>query len=143
MKPDIAGVDLSHQPPVFWAEIFSRSDQRWIPVDPLKAIIRKKSHYEPASDNGPIRMSYVVGFEEGKCIPPDIQTSLRIILLGVIDGYARDVTLRYAKNFGAKTVKLRVPPRKDDRDWWSEVVGFLHRPYRLVCHPVLTPESVG
>ncbi|KAK4687165.1 xeroderma pigmentosum group C-complementing protein, partial [Tremellales sp. Uapishka_1] len=103
--------DLSQQPPVFWAEVFSRSDQRWIPVDPVRGVIRKKSGFEPASDSGPIRMLYVVAFEE--------------------DGYARDVTLRYARNFGAKTVKLRVPIKKDEPDWWGEIMGFLQRPYRL------------
>nr|XP_018262096.1 uncharacterized protein I303_05111 [Kwoniella dejecticola CBS 10117]OBR84254.1 hypothetical protein I303_05111 [Kwoniella dejecticola CBS 10117] len=103
--------DLSDQPPVFWAEIFSRSDQRWIPVDPVAGTIRKKTHYEPTSDSGPIRMVYVVAFEE--------------------DGYARDVTLRYTRNFGAKTSKLRVPAKKDEPDWWDTVMGFLTRPYRL------------
>lgn len=63
---DADKVDLTEQPPVFWAEVFSRSDQRWIPVDPVKGIIRKKAHYEPQSDNGPIRMLYVIAFEEGE-----------------------------------------------------------------------------
>ena len=58
--------DLSSQPPVFWAEIFSRSDQRWIPVDPVRGTIRKKTHFEPVTDSGPVRMLYVVAFEEGK-----------------------------------------------------------------------------
>ncbi|WVQ73331.1 hypothetical protein IAR50_002899 [Cryptococcus sp. DSM 104548] len=104
--------DLSDQPPVFWAEIFSRSDQRWIPVDPVRGVIRKKQHYEPTSDSGPVRMLYVVAYEE--------------------DGYARDVTLRYTKNFYAKTSKLRPPARPDEPDWWGQtVMGFLRRPYRL------------
>ncbi|WVQ65333.1 uncharacterized protein L199_003509 [Kwoniella botswanensis] len=103
--------DLSEQPPVFWAEIFSRSDQRWIPVDPVRGIIRKKTHYEPTSDSGPIRMVYVVAYEE--------------------DGFARDVTLRYTKNFGSKISKLRVPARKDEPDWWESVMEFLTRPYLL------------
>ncbi|WVQ96321.1 hypothetical protein IAU59_003425 [Kwoniella sp. CBS 9459] len=103
--------DLTDQPPVFWAEIFSRSDQRWIPVDPVRGTIRKKNHFEPSTDSGPIRLLYVVALEE--------------------DGYARDVTLRYTKNFGAKTVKLRVPAKKDEPDWWETVMGFLQRPYRL------------
>lgn len=63
-------LDLTEQPPVFWAEIFSRSDQRWVPVDPVKGIIRKKAHYEPTSDAGPIRMLYVVAFEEGEQLRP-------------------------------------------------------------------------
>ncbi|WVQ84392.1 hypothetical protein IAT38_006544 [Cryptococcus sp. DSM 104549] len=104
--------DLLDQPPVFWAEVFSRSDQRWIPVDPVRGIIRKKTHYEPTSDSGPIRMLYVVAFEE--------------------DGYARDVTLRYTKNFYAKTSKMRVPAKPNEPDWWNDqIMGFLQRPYRL------------
>ena len=31
----------------------------------MNGIIRKKAHYEPASDAGPIRMVYVIAFEEG------------------------------------------------------------------------------
>ncbi|WVR06564.1 hypothetical protein IAU60_003595 [Kwoniella sp. DSM 27419] len=104
-------LDLGDQPPVFWAEVFSRSDQRWIPVDPVRGTIRKKTHFEPTSDSGPIRLLYVVAFEE--------------------DGYARDVTMRYARNFGAKTSKLRVPVRKDEPDWWETITGFMQRPYRL------------
>ncbi|WVF68799.1 hypothetical protein IAT40_003571 [Kwoniella sp. CBS 6097] len=103
--------DLTDQPPVFWAEVFSRSDQRWIPVDPVRGTIRKKNHFEPSTDSGPIRLLYVVAFEE--------------------DGHARDVTFRYTKNFGAKTVKLRVPAKKDEPDWWETVIGFLQRSYRL------------
>lgn len=49
-----------------------------------------------------------------------------------LDGHARDVTVRYAKNFAAKTVKSRVPTRKDKEDWWERVLKMLQRPYRLV-----------
>lgn len=52
------------------------------------------------------------------------------------DGYAREVTLRYTKSFGAKTSKLRVPQRKDEPDWWEGVLGMLTRPYRLVSENV-------
>ncbi|ORX37184.1 hypothetical protein BD324DRAFT_579270 [Kockovaella imperatae] len=114
---------LSNQPPVFWCEIYSRSDQRWIPVDPVRGTIRKKSHFEPVSDNGSVRMLYVVAYEEGE--------SRRDVVSNTPDGHARDVTLRYTKNFGAKTSKLRVPLRKDEEDWWSEITAFLQRPNRL------------
>lgn len=107
-----ASQSLADQPPVFWAEVFNRSDQRWIPVDPVRGIIRKKRDYEPPTDSGPVRMLYVVAFEE--------------------DGYARDVTLRYTKNFYAKTSKLRVPAKPNEPQWWSDIVmGFLRRPYHL------------
>jgi len=59
-------IDLIEQPPVFWAEVYSRSDQRWIPVDPVRGTIRRKGDYEPTSDNGPVRMTYVVAYEEGQ-----------------------------------------------------------------------------
>ncbi|CAD6566755.1 MAG: hypothetical protein TREMPRED_002955 [Tremellales sp. Tagirdzhanova-0007] len=112
MKPNAKSKqDLSQYPPVFWAEVFSRSDQRWIPVDPILGMIRKKGHFEPTSDSGFVRMLYVVAFEE--------------------DGYGRDVTLRYTKNFGAKTAKLRVPARKDETEWWSDIMRFVARPNRL------------
>ncbi|BEI91040.1 uncharacterized protein CcaverHIS019_0311100 [Cutaneotrichosporon cavernicola] len=103
--------DMMAQPPVFWAEVYNRSDQRWVPVDPVNGIIRKKAHYEPQSDSGPVRLVYIVAFEE--------------------DGYARDVTLRYARNFAAKTCKLRPPARAGEPDWWSEITEFLQRPLRL------------
>ncbi|KAL0255850.1 hypothetical protein I308_100659 [Cryptococcus tetragattii IND107] len=107
-----ASQSLADQPPVFWAEVFNRSDQRWIPIDPVRGIIRKKSGYEPPTDSGPVRMLYVVAFEE--------------------DGYARDVTLRYTKNFYAKTSKLRVPTKPNEPQWWSDIVmGFLQRPQHL------------
>lgn len=63
-------IGLADQPPVFWAEVFNRSDQRWIPIDPVRGIIRKKSGYEPPTDSGPVRMLYVVAFEEGKDLVP-------------------------------------------------------------------------
>ena len=53
------------QPPVFWAEVYSRPDQKWIPVDPSRGTIKRRKDYEPQSESGPVRMLYVVAFEEG------------------------------------------------------------------------------
>jgi hypothetical protein len=53
------------------------------------------------------------------------------------DGYAREVTVRYARNFAAKTMKLRVPVKKDQEDWWGRVMRILERPYRLVSLPLV------
>lgn len=60
------------------------------------------------------RMVYVLAFEE--------------------DGYARDVTRRYAKEFSAKTAKIQGGSRTGTKRqaWWEQVVGTLTRPYRLV-----------
>ena len=59
-------------------------------------------------------MLYVVAFEE--------------------DGYARDVTPRYAKEYAAKVAKAqRAGGRLGRREeWWERVVGTVQRPYRLV-----------
>ncbi|GMK53781.1 hypothetical protein CspeluHIS016_0103670 [Cutaneotrichosporon spelunceum] len=110
-KPKKKKEDMMAQPPVFWAEVYNRSDRRWVPVDPVNGIIRKKAHYEPQSESGPVRLVYIVAFEE--------------------DGYARDVTLRYTRNFAAKTRKLRPPVKVGEQDWWSGITEFLQRPLRL------------
>ena len=57
------------------------------------------------------RMVYVVAFEE--------------------DGYARDVTPRYAREFGAKVAKMQ-HGGKGRQQWWELVMALIHRPYRLV-----------
>jgi xeroderma pigmentosum group C-complementing protein len=56
-------------------------------------------------------MVYVVAFEE--------------------DGYARDVTPRYAKEYGAKVSKMR-QGGKGKKEWWEHVLRMFTRPYRLV-----------
>lgn len=133
--------DMANQPPIMWAEVFSRADQRWVPVDPIRGTIRKKNQFEPASDNGPVRMTYVLALEEGELFLSSLDT-----LRGPADssdGYAREVTLRYTKSFGAKTSKLRVPTKKDEPDWWEGLLGSLTRPYRLVrlLHGLATAHS--
>jgi xeroderma pigmentosum group C-complementing protein len=65
-------------------------------------------------------MVYVVAFEE--------------------DGYARDVTPRYAKDYGARVAKMQEvgAVRGRRKQWWERVVGVVRRPYRLVS-PLLNP----
>jgi xeroderma pigmentosum group C-complementing protein len=54
------------------------------------------------------------------------------------DGYARDVTRRYAKEFSTKIAKVQggsnsVGGGGNGRQaWWERVVGAVTRPYRLV-----------
>ncbi|CEL52113.1 DNA repair protein rhp42 OS=Schizosaccharomyces pombe (strain 972 / ATCC 24843) GN=rhp42 PE=3 SV=1 [Rhizoctonia solani AG-1 IB] len=51
------------------------------------------------------------------------------------DGYARDVTARYAKNFGAHQARARArmaAGRKNGKvEWWDSVMRILKRPYAL------------
>lgn len=115
--------DPTQIPPVFWTEVFSRADARWLPVDPIRAIVNKRKLFDPGhpsivaltTGKRPIRvdnrMSYVVAFEE--------------------DNYARDLTPRYAREYGAKVAKAQVGG-KGRKEWWESVMGAVTRPYRLV-----------
>ena len=105
-------------PPVFWTEVFSYADGRWLPVDPIRAFVNKRNVFDPTPvgttprpatvDN---RMIYVIAVEE--------------------DGYMRDVTLRYAKQYSAKVAKAQ-SGGKGRREWRSQVISVVTRPYRLV-----------
>ncbi|EIN13025.1 Rad4-domain-containing protein [Punctularia strigosozonata HHB-11173 SS5] len=137
--------DPLETPPVFWTEVFSKPDGRWIPVDPIRCIVNKRKAFDPTPASGPAagptselfaaaggadlygtpatpttarqgrtkvenRMMYVVAFEE--------------------DGHARDVTPRYARQFGAKVAKLRGGGKAREL-WWDSIMSVFTRPYRL------------
>jgi len=146
----LASPDPTITPPIFWTEVFSRPDARWIPVDPIRSIVNKRKVFDPTpttSSPSPAvhsalfpsayaaalarrplavnmratrqenRMVYVMAFEE--------------------DGYARDVTRRYAKEFSAKIAKVQggsstIGGGKGRQAWWERVVSLVSRPYRLV-----------
>ncbi|KAL4250566.1 transglutaminase-like superfamily protein [Abortiporus biennis] len=107
-------------PPVFWTEVFSKADARWLPVDPIRCIVNKRKAFDPTPSptagklarNVKIenRMVYVLAFEE--------------------DDYARDVTPRYAREFGAKVAKMQ-QGGKGRQQWWECILGLVHRPFRL------------
>ncbi|EMD39582.1 hypothetical protein CERSUDRAFT_111894 [Gelatoporia subvermispora B] len=109
--------------PVFWTEVFSRADARWIPVDPIRGILNKRKAFDPTPNPNAVikldrsrrfktenRMVYVLAFEE--------------------DGYARDVTPRYAREYGAKVAKIQ-QGGKGRKEWWEHIVNLVRRPYRL------------
>ncbi|KAG9103017.1 hypothetical protein FRC06_000465 [Ceratobasidium sp. 370] len=104
-------------PPTLWAEVFSRPDGRWLPVDPVRGIVNRARVFEEQQKSGQRgnKLVYVVAMEE--------------------DGYARDVTARYAKNFAAKTAKARARVAAGGKggkvEWWDDVMRVLRRPYAL------------
>ncbi|KAF7314708.1 hypothetical protein MKEN_00944800 [Mycena kentingensis (nom. inval.)] len=105
-------VDPVTTPPVFWTEVFSRPDARWFPVDPIRNIVNQPKEFDPANGDkvaqAENRMVYVVAFED--------------------DGYARDVTRRYARRFAERVVKMQGARQAA---WWARVVEGVTRPYRL------------
>ncbi|KAG7091277.1 hypothetical protein E1B28_010326 [Marasmius oreades] len=112
-------IDPLTSPPVFWTEVFSKPDSRWIPVDPLRGTVNKRNVFDPSAEgpNPENRLVYVMGLEE--------------------DGYARDLTRRYAKNFGAKVAKEQGGSSatggggRGRQQWWACVVQNYTRPFRL------------
>lgn len=67
-------------PPVFWAEVYSRPDSRWLPVNPLTATVDKNRVFEPAPGDKFNRMLYVVAFEEGTSFAPPAIYELKDLL---------------------------------------------------------------
>ncbi|KAG1763604.1 hypothetical protein EDD22DRAFT_1022198, partial [Suillus occidentalis] len=114
----IATLDPTNTPPVFWTEVFSRADGRWLPVDPIRGFVNKRHVFDPSAENTfrtgvpqENRMTYVVALEE--------------------DGYGRDVTARYAKDYTAKVAKVQGVGIGRRKEWWDSVVQLVTRPYRL------------
>ncbi|RPD62250.1 Rad4-domain-containing protein [Lentinus tigrinus ALCF2SS1-7] len=114
--------DPADTAPVFWTEVFSRADTKWLPVDPVRVIVNRRKAFDPTPNPNvakpdrrrPVRvenrMVYVLAFEE--------------------DGYARDVTPRYAREYGAKVSKVQ-QGGKGRREWWDRIRNLVQRPYRL------------
>jgi xeroderma pigmentosum group C-complementing protein len=97
--------------PVFWTEVFSPSIDKWIPVDPLvrHTFNKPRTSFEPPASDRLNSMSYVIAFED--------------------DASARDVTRRYARQYNAKTRKLRVESTKGGDKWWKRTMAFFERPF--------------
>lgn len=124
--------DPTVSPPVFWTEVFSRPDARWIPVDPIRCIVNKRKVFDPSTSSTQSgsslrerqenRMVYVIALEE--------------------DSHARDVTTRYAREYGAKVAKVQLGGgggrrtgtggKGKQQEWWESVLDVVKRPYRLV-----------
>ncbi|RIB13047.1 hypothetical protein C2G38_2199004 [Gigaspora rosea] len=94
--------------PIFWCEVYYATQKKWICVDPIRARVNSPKPMEPPSSEKDNVMAYVVAYEQ--------------------DGYIKDVTRRYATQWGARTRKLRIPD-KDGQNWWDETLAYFARPY--------------
>ena len=67
----VAKIRLAVGPPTLWAEVFSRPDGRWLPVDPVRGIVNRAVVFEERDKAGrkkSNKLVYVVAMEEGKFI---------------------------------------------------------------------------
>lgn len=88
------------------------ADQKWIPVDPLVTkTVSKPSKFEPPASDAQNHLTYVLAFED--------------------DGFARDVTRRYAQAYNAKTRKGRVEVTSGGAEWWRKVLELYKSPYHF------------
>ncbi|CAB4484654.1 Rad4-domain-containing protein [Rhizophagus irregularis] len=108
-KDNSNGLQNSNAPPIFWCEVYFAAYKKWFCIDPVRALVNSPQAMEPASNDMDNVMAYIVAFEQ--------------------DGYIKDVTRRYASQWGARTRKLRVPVTKDGYDWWHETLSYFARPY--------------
>ena len=90
-----------------------------MPVDPTRYIVNKRKTFEPPPHDRNNRMVYVIAVEE--------------------DGYCRDVTARYARDYGTKTSKAQLGG-KGRKEWWESVMSLVTRPYRLLRDDVEDEE---
>jgi len=136
-------------PPIFWTEVFSRADGKWLPVDPIRAIVNKRKVFDPTATtsipapNLAFPASSIYRNSRPSTPRPSaskVENRMLYVLAFEEDGYARDVTPRYATRYGEKVAKAQggsSAPNiggggKGRQAWWNSVVRFLTRPYRLV-----------
>ncbi|KAG6919262.1 hypothetical protein DXG01_008058 [Tephrocybe rancida] len=137
-------------PPVFWTEVFSRPDGRWIPVDPIRSIVNKRKVFDPtptastpATVHSPLFPQAYAASIDRRAIVNNASRLVRqenrmvYVLAFEEDGYARDVTRRYAKEFSAKIAKVQGGSSTIGGGgsarlaWWEGVMSTVSRPYRL------------
>ncbi|KAF9485754.1 Rad4-domain-containing protein [Pholiota conissans] len=132
-------------PPVFWTEVFSRPDSKWFPVDPVRGLVNKRKGFDPTPSNVPAAQpQYLPGSAPSSITirrfpGTRIENRMVYVLAFEEDGYARDVTRRYAREYGAKVAKVQggsSAPNvggggKGRQAWWANVLSCIERPYRL------------
>ena len=131
--------------PVFWTEVFSRPDARWFPIDPIRGHINDRKVFDPSPSNinanpSVQRGSTTYSHRYGRTTGTKVENRMVYVLAFEEDGYARDVTRRYAKEYSAKVAKVQggsSAPNiggggKGRQAWWSSVMNAIHRPFRLV-----------
>lgn len=96
--------------PVYWVEILDTGHQKWQPVDAVVThTFWKPKVLEPPITDKENMLNYVIAFEA--------------------DGSAKDVTIRYAKAYAAKTRRTRVDggTAEGGARWWQNALKRFRR----------------
>lgn len=126
--------------------MFSKPDGRWLPVDPIRNIVNKRKVFDPtpSSINTPPNTAVAHFSRFNSPVPnkkpfrtqQNAENRLLYVLAFEEDGFARDVTRRYARDYNTKVVKAQggsgAANMGGRRAWWGHVLSIVHRPYRLV-----------
>ncbi|KAF8799359.1 Rad4-domain-containing protein [Phlegmacium glaucopus] len=129
-------------PPVFWTEVFSRPDTRWFPIDPIRGHINDRKVFDPTSSNINANASiqrHQYFANNNRSTGTKVENRMVYVLAFEEDGYARDVTRRYAREYSTKVAKVQGGSSalniggggKGRQAWWSSVMNAIHRPFRL------------
>lgn len=98
--------------PLIWAEVWDADARLWVTADPVTETfehITGKSTLEPAQSDQDNIMRYVFAFDS--------------------NGFARDVTRRYASQFNARTRKRRIEHVNSHLyGWYNELLGLFSNP---------------
>ncbi|EPX73098.1 DNA repair protein Rhp41 [Schizosaccharomyces octosporus yFS286] len=95
--------------PVFWAEVFNTSMQKWVCIDPFgdASSVGKPSRFEPSSSDTLNQMTYVFAVESS--------------------GYMKDVTRRYTSRY-YRIMRNRLEMFPFGSDWLNLFLSKLKRP---------------
>src|SRR5277367_1125209 len=148
VKGRVAVPDSDLNFPIFWSEVYIEG--RWIPIDAivLKVIATTPKlidQFEPKgklAEEKKLVMGYVVAYDAG------YSTVLMELML---DRFAKDVTVRYVKNFPGKAKRWRVREfavrGADGRvvmyDWFKRALGSFRRNEETVIFQERYPLTVG
>ncbi|KAF6741742.1 hypothetical protein DFP72DRAFT_941814 [Ephemerocybe angulata] len=148
----LASPDPVTTPPVFWTEVFSRPDARWMPVDPVRGLVNKRKAFDPTPT--PTYHPPAPPTNTGSLLPPRPpplasnyysflpkgtrqENRMLYVMAFEEDGYARDVTRRYAREYNAKIAKNQGGSNaantggKARSMWWENVCNLVKRPFQL------------
>lgn len=127
--------DPKTTPPVFWTEVFSKADGKWFPVDPIRSIVNKRKVFDPSSTTNTFyRFDSSRLLKKKRPLMLSQDNRLLYVLAFEEDGYAKDVTRRYAREYGNKVAKMQGGSGVvgGSATWWNHVLSLVRRPYRLV-----------